>query len=276
MPDAAKLSIRDNVGAALRFVRENWRFVLVVAAIAAFAEGVTFFLMGATLSWMLLLGVITAAAYAALARAALFGPSGVQQSLPADGARVFAAMAVIGFFLTIIFIMLTFVAMSILIAPFEAEVKAAGEDQAALMEIMNRAVEGQPGTLAWTIVAGAVIVFLLTSRFYLAAPACVDQKRIVVFESWKWTRGNLLRIIGARLMLFIPALILVGALQSLVALAIGAPGGDPGALAGYAAATPAGFAAFYAAASFLQIAIYSALEAGLSANLYKSLKPPAA
>lgn len=276
MPDAAKLSVRDNVGAALRFAREHWRFVLTVAAIAGVAEGVTFALMGATLSWMLLLGVINAAAYAALTRAALFGPGGVQQSLLADGARVFAAMAVIGFFLSIVFIMLLFVAMSVLIAPFEAEVKAAGENQAAMMDIMNRAVEGQPGTLAWTIVIGAVIVFLITSRFFLAAPASVEQKRIVVFESWKWTRGALLRIMGARLMLFVPALILVGALQSLVALVIGAPGGDPAALAAYAAATPAGFAAFYAAASFLQIAIYSSLEAGLSANLYRSLKPPTA
>jgi hypothetical protein len=270
------VSIRDNVGAALRFVRENWRFVLTVAAITAPLQGAAFLFMGATLSGLLLIGLITAVSYAALTRAALFGVGGAQQHLAGDGGRVFAAVAAIGFFLSIVFIMLLFVAMSVLIAPFEAEVKAAGEDQAALIAIMDRAVAAQPGTLGWTIAIGLALVFVITSRFYVAAPGCVDQKRVFVFESWKWTRGNFLRVMGARLMLLLPALILVWALQSLAGAALGAPAGDPAAVAAYAAANPAPFATFYAVASFLQIVIYSALEAGLSANLYRSLKPPAA
>jgi hypothetical protein len=271
MSNAAPMSIRDNVGAALRFVRENWRFVAIAAAVSAAAQSVALLVLGSTPFGALLVGLITAATYAALTRAALSGTQSIQQGLALDGARVFAAMAAVGFFLSLIVIMLVFVAMSVLIAPFDAEVKAAGEDQAVLMDIMNRAGEANPGVIFWTIAIGAVLIFLITSRFFLAAPATVDQKRIVVFQSWAWTRGNLLRIMAARLMVLLPALILVGALQTLVALMLGAPTGDPATLMAYAAANPA----FHAVASFLQIALYSALEAGLSANLYRSLKPAA-
>ena len=122
MPEPVKLPIRDNVGAALRFVRENWRFVAITAAVAAAAQGLGLFVLGSSLVGVLLVGLITAAAYAALTRAALSGPQPIQPGLAADGARVFAAMAAIGFFLSLIVIMLVFVAMSVLIAPYDAEV----------------------------------------------------------------------------------------------------------------------------------------------------------
>jgi len=276
MAQVVPLSIRDTVGAGLRFVRENWRFVASVAAIAAGLEGVSYLVLGPSLPWMLLLLLITAGAYAALTRAALSGAADVRVHLPGDGGRVAAAMAGVGFFLSIIAIMLTFVAMSVLIAPYEAQVKAAGEDEAALAAIMNQAVAAQPGAIAWIMAIGAALVFLITTRFYLAAPASVAQKRVVVFESWVWTRGAMLKIAGARLLLLLPALIFAGAIQSLAAMALGAPAGDAVALAALAQSNQLLFTAFYAIASFLQIALYSALEAGLSANIYRSLRPPPA
>jgi hypothetical protein len=166
--------------------------------------------------------------------------------------------------------------MSILIGPHSAEVKAAGEDQEALRAIMNRAVEDDPGVITWTMIGGVVLGFALTTRFYLAAPATIDRQRITLFESWRMTRGNFLRIVGARLLLLGPAFILVSALQALIAGALGVSAGDPVAMLSYAGANPAGFALFYSASIFLQITIFSALEAGLSANLYRSLNRPTA
>ena len=56
------------------------------------------------------------------------------------------------------------------------------------------------------------------------------------------------------------------------AMLLGAPT-DPASLLAYGQANRFGFALFYASAIFFQLAIFSALEAGLSANLYRALKP---
>jgi hypothetical protein len=270
-----QLPIRDSVGAALRFVRENWRFVFSVAAIAAVGQGVIL-IAGPNLIWMLGLLVAVTGAHTALTSAALDIPRPFISRLGGDMARVAAAMALIGFFLAILFIMIMFVTMSVLIAPYQAEVLAAGEDQVAIQAILERAVAGQPHVTQGAMLVAAVLVFAITTRFYLAAPATIDRKRVTVFESWRMTRGNFLRIAGARLLLLGPAFIFASALQTLLANALGAPIGDPVATLNYGAANPLGFAVFYTASIFLQIVIFSVLEAGLSAKIYRALTPPPA
>jgi len=270
MPVQSQLSIRDAVGGALRFVREDWQFVLAVAGCAALAQGLVLAL-GPSLIWMVALIVVLITAHTALASGALGLPRPFFDRLPGDSARVAAAMTMIGFFLGIIFLMLTFVAMSILISPYETQVKAAGENQAALQAIIQRAIEGRPEVITIIMAVGAAIVFGLTTRFYLAAPATIDRRRVTVFESWKMTRGNFLRIAGARLLLLTPAFIFASALQSLVSIALQTPVNDPVVMLQYASGNPLGFAGFYTLGLFLQIAIFSALEAALSARLYRAL-----
>jgi hypothetical protein len=221
------------------------------------------------------LGLVSAAVNAAFIAAALYRVGDVRARLAGDTGRVAAAMAMVGFFIALIAFLAIYVAMTVLIAPFAEEVKAAGQNQAQLMQIMNQAAEAQPSVLSWAMLLAGAAIFALTSRFYLAAPASVEEKRIVVFESWRWTRGNLLRIVAARLILLTFALLFVGALQSLIAMAMGVAAGDAMALAAYGQSNPAAFAIFFGVASFLHIAIYSSLEAGLSSYLYRGLRPPA-
>jgi hypothetical protein len=128
---------------------------------------------------------------------------------------------------------------------------------------------------------GAILVFALTTRFYVVAPATVDRRRITVFESWRMTRGNFLRIAGARLLLLAPAFILAWALQTLIARLLGAPSGDPIQVLQYSQSNAVGFAVFYTVSLFVQLAVVSALDAGLSASIYRRLNamsppPPAA
>ena len=78
---------------------------------------------------------------------------------------------------------------------------------------------------------------------------------------------------GARILLLLPALLLTNALASLVGLGLGFTTDDLVALSNQARANPAMFAAFYGIALFFQIAVYAALEAGLSTALYRALKP---
>lgn len=274
MAAATQISIRDTVGAALRFARETWQFVFTVAAIAAVGQGILL-LAGPNLIWMIAVLIAIAGAHTALTSAALDIPRPFLNRLGSDTARVTAAMTMIGFLFAILFIMLMFVTMSVLITPYEAEVKAAGEDQVAIQAILARAIESQPHVLNGAMIFAAIIIFAVTTRFYLAAPATIEKKRIQLFESWRMTKGNFLKIAGARLMLLGPAFIFASALQSLLAGALGTPVGDPVATLQYGASNPVGFALFYTASIFLQIIIFSVLEAGLSAKIYRALTPPA-
>ncbi|MEZ5971065.1 MAG: hypothetical protein R3C31_04585 [Hyphomonadaceae bacterium] len=268
MSDATPISIRDTVGAALRFVRENVRFVFIVAALAALAQAI-FLPLGPNVAWMAAVLIAVLVAHTALTRAALGGAA--SEPLQLSVARVGGAMLMVGLFLGIVFVMLMFTAMSFIIAPYQAELQAAGQNQEAVAAIVERALQEQQGRMTIAMVIGAVLFFLVTTRFYLAAPATIDRKRISVFESWRMTRGNFLRIAGARLFLLTPAFILASMLQALLATAVGAPTGDPVQMLNYAQANLLGFALFYTLSIFLQIVIYSVLEAALSAKIYRSL-----
>jgi hypothetical protein len=274
---APALSIYACVGEALRFARANWRFVLAVAALGALGQTALLLLLGAVPP-LLLVGLLLAsiAVHAGLTRAALSGVDSVRGKIGADLRNGGIAMGIVGFLFAIVAIVLAYGAMAVLIAPYAEQAQAVRENEAALRALMERAVSEQSNVLIWSMIVGFAMLLLLTSRLYLALPASIDRGRVMVFETWTWTKGALLRIAGARLLLLGPALIFVGALQSLVGMAMGLGVRDPVALAQSAQANPAAFLFFFTTALFVQIAIYTALEAGLSASLYKALKPQTA
>ncbi|MDZ4693045.1 hypothetical protein [Terricaulis sp.] len=266
-----KVPIVESAGQAVRFLREHWRFGLSVAAIGAAVQTGAFALFGVTALWIVVVGIVSAFVHAAFLNVAFNGPVGVGARLAGDGLRVFASMSFVGFFISIVMFMVLYVAMSILIGPYAEEVRAAGQNNEQLMAIMDRAVTAQPNVMLWALGIAGVLVLLLTSRLYLAAPATVEQNRIKVFDSWRWTKGNLLRISATRVLLLAPALILVGVLQSIAAAIFGAPASDPAALA--ANAQTVSVIGFYFLAGLAQLLIYGMLEAGLSAYLYRGLRP---
>jgi hypothetical protein len=274
------LPIRDSVGAALRFVRENIRLVVLAAAMAALVQGVIA-LLGISLVWIVAVVAGTLLAYAAYLSTALGAQTPVVQGLAGNAGRVAGSMAMVGFFLALVFFVVTFFAMTAVIAPYQAQVQAAGEDEAAVRAIMETAMAENGDVMRMSMLFGAILVFALTTRFYVVAPATVDRRRITVFESWRMTRGNFLRIAGARLLLLAPAFILAWALQTLIARLLGAPSGDPIQVLQYSQSNAVGFAVFYTVSLFVQLAVVSALDAGLSASIYRRLNatsppPPAA
>jgi hypothetical protein len=277
-PQTPTVSIRNIVGGALRFVRENWRFLAVAASMAAAANtAVTALGLGApqvSVVSGILSGLLQAFAYAAFTGAALYGTSAVRTRWAGDGRRVWAAMALIAFFLLITFTVVTIPVMITLysgpLAAYLPELERAGQDQAAVLAVMTRIAEEQPGVLLGLIVFYGVIWLLLTSRLYLAAPASVDAGRVLTFETWGWTKGAIFRIVAARLMLLAPANIFTGALGYLAGRLFGVD-----ALAPSAATNIGGLLAYVFVASFLTFALYASLEAGLSAAFYRALKQQA-
>jgi hypothetical protein len=280
---AGEVPIRESVGAALGFVRGAFSFIGVVAVVGALA---TLAVTGAVLVVPVLalfanLGtsLVQACVYGAFVAAALMGASSVRERWVSDGLRVWLAMAIIGFFLVIVFFVLTFVVAIVLsigpMAAYAPDLQIAGSDEAAVMEVMTRFARENPLAILVTVLVYAGVWLWLTSRLYLAAPATVEAKRILTFETWTWTNGSVLRITAARLMLLVPANILVGAIGYLAGQPFGLNSLDPAGSASAASGNPAGFMIYVAVTTLITFALYAPLEAGLSSYLYKGLRPPA-
>jgi len=280
MADGA-VPIQESVGAALRFVRENLRFVGIAALVGALASvavsGLALAVPQAGLVTMIASGLVQAFVYAALIGCALFGaaPAGTRWRI--DGWRVWAAMVLVGFFLFIVMLVMTIPVSIILavgpLAPYAAELQSVGGDQQAVMRVMMQFMEANPMAVLMVLLFYSAIWFLLTSRLYLAAPASVDAGRMLTFETWKWTKGAVLRITAARLLLLAPAYILAGALGHLIGLTFGVDTLNPASIAAAAASNAAGLLAFDFLRAFVVLALYAPLEAGLSSYLYRGLKP---
>ena len=134
--------------------------------------------------------------------------------------------------------------------------------------------EANPGALLAVTLFYCAVWLLLTSRLYLAAPASVEQGRILTFETWAWTKGSMLRITAARLMLLLPANILAFAIGYLAGRVVGVDAMNSGAMAETASSNPAGYLFYVLVATFITFVLYSSLEAGLSSYIYRGLKPP--
>lgn len=269
-----KVPILLSAGEAVRFFREHWRFALIVGAAGGLAQGATMVALGPTLPGLFVLGLIAAGVHASYLRRAL--GLGAPTPLIVDALRVFAAMAAVALVIGLLAFVVVYGAMVALIAPYAEEAQTVADNQEAMMALLNRAIAAQPHVLYIALAVGALAALLFTSRLYMATPATVDRKRIVLFESWALTKGNMLRVTGARLLTLGPAFVFVGAMQALVGAGFGLNVGDAAALAGQAQTAPALFAAFYGLAGAIQLTVFGALDAGLAAFLYKGLKPASA
>jgi hypothetical protein len=284
MAQEPKVPVRDCVGEALRFTSDNRRFIVLASAAAAGA-----LVLLTALALFAPLGIVTglastfvrAAVYAAFIAAMLFGASAVRPRLMRDAWRVWASMAIVGLFMFLIMFVASIPGMIVLItgplAPYVSELTGAGDNQAQVVAVLTRFAQEEPLAVLLFTIFYAIVWLLLTSRLYLAAPASLEAGRILTFETWRWTRGAVLSITWARIMLLAPAYVLVSALDLVFARLLGLNAFDPAAAAIVAQNNPFAFLAYVFATSFITLAIYASLEAGLSTSLFRLLRqaPPA-
>ena len=221
---------------------------------------------------------VQALVYAALVGAALFGSGAVRVRWLNDGMRVWAAMAIIGFFMFIVMFVAFMVAGIVLVAgplgPYMQDLQNAGSDSAQVLAVMTRFAEANQITLlALTLFIGGIWL-LLTSRLYLAAPASVDQQRILTFETWKWTKGgdaahHRREAVAAPARQHFrrrPRTLGRGASLASIRWIPRPPPKPP-------RPTRLAICSLSSSRALLTFALYSALEAGLSSYLYRGLKP---
>ncbi|MEZ6023160.1 MAG: hypothetical protein R3C16_07080 [Hyphomonadaceae bacterium] len=274
-----QFSVNDVVSEALVFTRTQSRFIAMTTAIGV-AALITALLLQLALGPLagVLAFVVQAVVYTAFLCVALGqAPGAVRSGLVAASARVFAALGVVVSFLFFVLFVAMIPGVTVLgmvaLGPFEEQLAAAATDQTATMTILTQAMETNPLPFLLFFLAYVALWLLLTSRLYLAAPASAERGRILSFETWRWTKGAMLHIAGARLMLLAPAYVLVMAVAVLMARLVGI--GDVFAAGTTAPNVPA-LVLYLAVLNALNLGLYLSLEAGLSAAIYRRLAPPAA
>jgi len=275
---AAGVPVLVSAGEAVRFLKENWRFVGAVAIAGSAAQLLIALALRQTPLVYIPMTLISAAVYAALLGCALHGLPAVRQRLARDTLRIWLAMGLVGGFLIVLMLALVFVAMSVLIAPYAEELRAVGENAEAATAIFMRAVAERRGVAIGLFAACFAIWLALTSRLYLAAPASLEAQRPRVFDTWTWTKNNLWRIAAARIAVLAPAAALWFSIHGMIGAALGLGINnpfDPAAAQQLSDASPVLFIVQLALSQAVQIALPVALEAGLSAYLFRVLKTPA-
>ena len=273
---------------AWQFLAGNWRLMLSAAAITAVLSqaGVALVLMmrgppdGSQTMLTVTLWDMAAAApaivagllfYAVVLRKAIrgefLGPTGL--AFGADEVRllgVTAALAcVILPILALLFIVVFFVVLGRL-ANSPEQLAALMEDQEALAAALERSL-GQTGMLAFVLFVMIVTAMILyiSVRLVMINAATIGERRIVIFQTWSWSRGNILRMLGAVVLTALPVFLIDSFLDTIrLSLLETAPGG--------AGAAPALLVVVNAAMGFV-MAIVSIPTIVLGAILYKGLRP---
>jgi hypothetical protein len=266
--------VQDSVGTALHYLRSNWRAIAITSSIGAAATTMAQ-LAGGLAPTLPLLTVAAVLFLSALIYAVFLGMAlrgGPPRFVWSEGVRLFAAMAVVGFFLIVVAFVLTLAGLVVLLAgpyaPFVQEIERVGGDQAAVGQILLRMWMQNPWPVLILTLVYLGVWFYLTTRLYLAAPATLDRGRILTFETWSWTKQAAVKVMGARAMLVGPAFVLTFALTYLLARAAGL---DLFNANQAATAQPAAALAFAIVSAFINFFVSDGVSAGLSTALYRDL-----
>ena len=284
---SGKLPIFVCVRDAWLFLRDHWRMFLPAAVAVALVSQLGFALavmsgggggdqaaVNANLGSLALLSlpallasvVFAAAVLRKFLRNEFTGPMGL--GFGADELRL---LAILGAF-ACMFIPLGTLAVLIIsatvlsrLAQSEQELQVLLQDQEALSEALAPAL-GPGGTLVFllfTMLLLAAAIYLVT-RLFMVNAATIGERRVVMFQTWSWSRGNVLRMLAAIMLTWLPAYMI----DNLV-IEVGAAILRPMTIEGNAGTV---LIAFNAVATFV------ATMAGipsivLGAILYKGLRP---
>lgn len=265
-----KVPVLECVREAYRFFQANWVKLAPVCALVGAGAGLSLLLPatpdGAALSYVVsvLTGVILAGATLRLAvRGEMVGPGGV--GFGADELRLLGVTASLGLMFMPFILLIGGVLSAVLVGKLGMTVEQAAALIRKPEDLANALAMLEPNApmefSAFLLVCTGLIVFLVI-RLALVNAATIGERKILVFQTWAWTKGNFWRVLGAVVLTILPGFLITGifaeALNGMllrsgggaaVVLVVGAVDGFIGALANIPALA-------------------------LAAHLYKGLRPP--
>lgn len=271
---AGKVPVLKCFESAWRFLFENWRLFMPAAAVPAIANGLSLALSPASagaanlmndFGGMLIVTIasvfFTAAVLRKVVRDEFIAPWGL-----AAGPDEMRLLGVLGCFLAIFVppIILIGVVFQIFLL---SRIAASPEELADLMadsEAFSEAIVqqlGAGGLLMLDVILAVLIVIAIVTvvRLSMVNAATIGERRIVFFQSWSWSKGNVLRMLGALVLTTLPAMLLN---LIVAAVVLGVSGAGP---------APVQFLAG-GIVGFVQ-SLLSIPAIALGAILYKGLRP---
>lgn len=237
LPSGGKVPVMECFTQAWRFLDRNWRGMLPAAAITAVISqiGVALVLMlhpaGAAGETMLtsalwnLIAIIPAMVgslmfVAVVLRKAVrddffgrtglaFGPDEIRLlGVTAALTCVFLPFGALAFFFLSVFVFSR-------LAASPEELDALFADPEALSRAMENAL-GPTGVLAFILFSALclVIVAYVLTRLAMVNAAAIGERRVVIFQTWSWSRGNVLRMLAAMILTALPIVLFEGVLNS--------------------------------------------------------------
>lgn len=267
------LPIFDAAQAGFIHLRETARESLIPAALTALAGAVVQFMILGSPAWALPLGLlsvfISVPFLAAHYRRALgLGPCALR--LGADEAHLAGALWAIYFFLLIVGVIglfLVIIASAIGMAAVGVDAGSVPQEPQAMLEAI-----GPRGMLVLLLCLAPLLAAMIwiNARLICFGAASIDQKRIMAFSTWSWTKGAALRILAAIIALALPLALGVGVAGGAAGAALLGIGGEPAALI---ASRPVPVFLYALTTQFASLFLLAGPLAGQAAFLYRGFSP---
>ena len=194
------------------------------------------------------------------------GPGGFQFGKPE--LRLIAVNALVSFVLILGMLMFFFALLVILAASAVGKVEPGLPPEEAAQALLAALGPGGAALLVLLMVGMVVAMAYFLVRVSLAGPATVARKTLSVFRTWPLTQGQFWRILAAYIIIWLPGI----AAAALLVMAVSVFGGPMAA--GAQPRLPLPMALLFSAIPALVTAlVVLPLSAGLSAYLYRGLRP---
>lgn len=136
----------------------------------------------------------------------------------ADEVRLLgAAVAMACLFVPIVGLVVIVLSITVFsrIATSEAALEAILADPEAMNDAIVAAMgEGGATALSLFIIVMFVIFLVLAARFYMINAATIGERRVVIFQTWSWSRGNVARLLAAMVLTVLPVMVIDSAVGS--------------------------------------------------------------
>ncbi|MEM6627923.1 MAG: hypothetical protein AAF719_14595 [Pseudomonadota bacterium] len=276
---AGKVPVLESAAEAWRFARDNWmRFLpamgILALGFAYYQSEITGWTTTPDWGGLALVGFVyfiaSVVAMCAFLRGSTRGEVGDGPGLnfAMDELRYIAVIVglslvigIVGFFVMFLF-SIVFVGMA---ARSGVDFEAIGNDQAAMTEAFIAVMQSGGGLTIGVLGLLIGCLYLWFSvRMSLFLPATIGEQRMMIFQTWSWTKGNFWPILGAVLLTLVPVALIGGIIVGFIEIAI--VGDEP-----YRASALTRFLAYLPNGALT--AFTSLLWAGLVGRLYQGLRP---
>ena len=213
--DSGKIPVMQCVGDAYAFAFANWGQFAPAAAIVGVLGAATVLLNDTPIASLILMlvGTLAGAAFTASVlrkqlRGEVRGIAGL--TVGEDEFRLIAAEFLIGLMFVPVFFLLLMVGGAVLFGRLglsESELETLNTDPVALRAALASVVSA--ADIIWLALIALPIAFV-AAKFALVAPATIGERKLMILQTWSWTKGNTWRVVGAVALASIPVVFVSG------------------------------------------------------------------